>query len=131
LDRVAWHNVKERNKIFSKKRVFQQRGPYLCPTRRRKSVIYLEKGQTILEDAIDLRLRSDVPLGIFLSGGLDSSAVVGLLASRVSKPLKTFSVAYDLGKEFNETPWARGSADGGKRLSIYVGPPGEAWQISR
>jgi len=45
LDRVAWHNVKERNKIFSKKRVFQQRGPYLCPTRRRKSVIYLEKGQ--------------------------------------------------------------------------------------
>jgi len=72
---------------------------------------YLEKGQSLLEDAISLRLRSDVPLGIFLSGGLDSSSVVGLLASRVSQPLKTFSVAYKLGKQFNETPWARQVAD--------------------
>ncbi len=68
---------------------------------------YLEHGKALLNDAIDLRLRSDVPLGIFLSGGLDSSAVVGLLASRVNTPLKTFSVAYDFGGEFNETPYAR------------------------
>lgn len=68
---------------------------------------YLEKGRALLNDAVDLRLRSDVPLGIFLSGGIDSSAVVGLLASRVTTPLKTFSVAYDLGKGFNETPHAR------------------------
>ncbi len=68
---------------------------------------YLEKGRALLDSAIDLRLRSDVPLGIFLSGGLDSSAVVGLLASRVSEPLKTFSVAYDFGRQYDETPYAR------------------------
>ncbi|MCG8531783.1 MAG: asparagine synthase C-terminal domain-containing protein, partial [Desulfovibrionales bacterium] len=68
---------------------------------------YVAQGRELLNSAIDLRLRSDVPLGIFLSGGLDSSSVVGLLAPRVSTPLKTFSVAYDFGKSFNETPHAR------------------------
>lgn len=68
---------------------------------------YLEKAQSLLDSAIELRLRSDVPLGIFLSGGLDSSAVVGSLAPKISKPLKTFSVAYDFGDQFNETPYAR------------------------
>ncbi len=68
---------------------------------------YLEQGKALLNNAIDLRLRSDVPLGIFLSGGIDSSAVVGLLAERVSTPLKTFSVAYDFGEQFNETNYAR------------------------
>ncbi len=68
---------------------------------------YVEEGRELLNSAIDLRLRSDVPLGIFLSGGLDSSTVVGLLAPRVDRPLKTFSVAYDFGKDFNETPYAR------------------------
>lgn len=72
---------------------------------------YVENGRELLNSAIDLRLRSDVPLGIFLSGGLDSSSIVGLLASRVSQPLKTFSVAYDLGRQFNETPWARQVAE--------------------
>lgn len=72
---------------------------------------FVEKGRDLLNTAIDLRLRSDVPLGIFLSGGLDSSSVVGLLAPRVSQPLKTFSVAYDLGPQFNETPYARLVAD--------------------
>jgi asparagine synthase (glutamine-hydrolysing) len=68
---------------------------------------YLDESRRLLENAIDLRLRSDVPLGIFLSGGLDSSAVVGLLASRVNQPLKTFSVAYDFGSQFDETRYAR------------------------
>lgn len=61
----------------------------------------------LLTDSIALRLRSDVPLGVFLSGGLDSSAVVAMLAPGASKGLKTFSVAYDFGPEFNETPYAR------------------------
>lgn len=70
-------------------------------------VHYVEKGRALMESAIDLRLRSDVPLGIFLSGGLDSSSVVGLLAPKVDRPLKTFSVAYDLGPQYDETPFAR------------------------
>ncbi len=68
---------------------------------------YVDKAKFLLNDSIELRLRSDVPLGIFLSGGLDSSAVVALLASRVQEPLKTYSVAYDFGKEYNETKYSR------------------------
>lgn len=68
---------------------------------------YLHHLDTLINDAIDLRLRSDVPLGIFLSGGIDSSAVVALLSSRVTKKLKTFSVGYDFGSKFNETSYAR------------------------
>ena len=72
---------------------------------------YVAESKKLLESAIDLRLRSDVPLGIFLSGGIDSSAVVGLLAERVSEPLKTFSIGYDFGKGFDETPYAQIIAD--------------------
>lgn len=68
---------------------------------------YLENARILLDNSIDLRLRSDVPLGIFLSGGIDSSTVVGLLAPKVSKSLKTFSVAYDFGSHFNEMSYAR------------------------
>ena len=71
---------------------------------------YLAKGKELLSSAIDLRLRSDVPLGVFLSGGLDSSAVVGLLAQARHERIKTFSVAYDFGKEYNETEYARAVA---------------------
>jgi asparagine synthase (glutamine-hydrolysing) len=72
---------------------------------------YVDESKKLLESAIDLRLRSDVPLGIFLSGGIDSSAVVGLLAERVAEPLKTFSIGYDFGKGFDETPYAQIIAD--------------------
>ena len=48
---------------------------------------------------------------IFLSGGIDSSAVVGLLADKVKEPLKTFSIGYDFGKGFDETPYAQIIAD--------------------
>ena len=72
---------------------------------------YVSESKKLLDSAIDLRLRSDVPLGIFLSGGIDSSAVVGLLADRVKEPLKTFSIGYDFGKGFDETPYAQIIAD--------------------
>jgi asparagine synthase (glutamine-hydrolysing) len=72
---------------------------------------YVDESKKLLNNAIDLRLRSDVPLGIFLSGGIDSSAVVGLLADRVEKPLKTFSIGYDFGAGFDETPYAQIIAD--------------------
>jgi len=68
---------------------------------------YISQCRDLLEDAVKIRLRSDVPLGIFLSGGLDSSTVVGLLAEKVSERLKTFSVAYDFGPEYDETRYAR------------------------
>jgi asparagine synthase (glutamine-hydrolysing) len=63
--------------------------------------------EQLLRDSIELRLRSDVPLGVFLSGGLDSSTVVSLLAPGAAQGLKTFSVAYDFGPAYDETPYAR------------------------
>ncbi|MBF0396812.1 MAG: asparagine synthase (glutamine-hydrolyzing) [Desulfobacterales bacterium] len=68
---------------------------------------YLKQSRHILEDAAKIRLRSDVPLGIFLSGGIDSSTVVGLLSKKVPEHLKTFSVAYNFGSKYNETEYAR------------------------
>ena len=68
---------------------------------------YIEKTKQLLEDAVRLRLRSDVPLGVFLSGGLDSSAIVSIMHKQGIKDIKTFSVAWDSGKLYDETPYAR------------------------
>ena len=65
------------------------------------------KIKELLESSVALHLRSDVPLGVFLSGGLDSSAVVAMLSPGARSGLKTFSVAYDLGPKYDETPYAR------------------------
>jgi asparagine synthase (glutamine-hydrolysing) len=59
----------------------------------------------LLQDSVSLRMRADVPFGAFLSGGIDSSAVVGLMASVSTKPIETFSVTFDE-KAFSEASYA-------------------------
>ena len=53
-----------------------------------------EEFMAILDDATRIRLRADVPFGAFLSGGVDSSAIVGLMSRHVSRPVKTFCIGF-------------------------------------
>jgi asparagine synthase (glutamine-hydrolysing) len=60
----------------------------------------------VLQDAVASHMVSDVPLGAFLSGGVDSSAVVGMMSRVSSRPVKTFSIGFD-DPEFDELEHAR------------------------
>jgi asparagine synthase (glutamine-hydrolysing) len=62
------------------------------------------------EEAVKLRLMADVPLGMFLSGGIDSSAIAAVMSKLVDEPIKTFSVAF-AEREANELEYARLVAD--------------------
>ena len=72
-----------------------------------------ERTIEILREAVKVRLMSEVPLGAFLSGGIDSSAVVALMAEESSTPVKTFSIGFEE-QDFSELHHAR-------RVAKHVG----------
>jgi asparagine synthase (glutamine-hydrolysing) len=67
---------------------------------------YVERFSELFEEAVRLRLMADVPLGMFLSGGIDSSAIAAAMSTMVAEPIKTFSVAF-AEREANELEYAR------------------------
>jgi asparagine synthase (glutamine-hydrolysing) len=64
-----------------------------------------ENIQELLTSAVEVRMRADVPFGAFLSGGIDSSIIVGLMSQISPHPVKTFSVTFHE-KEFDESPYS-------------------------
>ena len=71
---------------------------------------YVEETTHLLREAVELRMISDVPLGAFLSGGLDSSMIVGLMSQISSLPVKTFAIGFGE-KTYDELEYARIVAD--------------------
>ena len=77
---------------------FPRRGE---PEERRTATEWAEGLRDVLTESVRLHLRSDVPVGAWLSGGLDSSAVVALMARELGQPIRTFSLGFEP-PEFDE-----------------------------
>ena len=84
--------------------------PYWKLDYSKKVNISLEEASSetlrLLEESVRLRLHSDVPLGAFLSGGIDSSTIVALMSKASSKKVKTFSIGFEE-KDYDELKYAR------------------------
>ena len=65
----------------------------------------------LLDEAVEKRLMSDVPFGVFLSGGVDSSAIVALMSRHMNQPVKTFTVGFSDHQRLNELVYARRIAE--------------------
>ncbi len=83
-----------------------------CPTEfaSRTDDEWIAECRTRLEDAVRTRLMSDVPIGMFLSGGVDSSAIAAIIKRSTSGPVKTFAVGYGE-TDFSELAYARQVAE--------------------
>jgi asparagine synthase (glutamine-hydrolysing) len=71
---------------------------------------FVERLRELLLEAVRLRMISDVPVGAFLSGGLDSSSVVALMSGLTSEQIKTYTIGFE-DSGFDETPYARRVAE--------------------
>jgi len=83
---------------------------------------FMEQLRHLIEDAARIQMRSDVPLGTYLSGGLDSSIVTTLASRHSPQQIKTFTGAFAEGPEFDESIFAREVADACNARSFVVVP---------
>jgi asparagine synthase (glutamine-hydrolysing) len=88
--------------------------PQLPPESILTEAEYAERILSLLDDSVRRRMVADVPVGAFLSGGVDSSAMVALMKRHSSVPIKTFSLGFSIGGAYNELSDAR-------RVAKYLG----------
>lgn len=84
----------------------------------------IESYQWLVEDAVRLQMRSDVPVGLFLSSGVDSSMLLAIMAKYASTPVHTFTIGFEGGEKSNETDDARKIAEhfGAQHTEMIVSP---------
>ena len=87
-------------------RVEQYWDVHFVPDYEHDENFFVERLRELLLEAVRLRMVSDVPVGAFLSGGLDSSSVVALMSELASEPIKTYTIGFE-DSGFDETPYAR------------------------
>ena len=91
----------------TRQRAYWTLPPGAPPDQNARPETYIAPLRERLDEAVKLRLISDVPLGAFLSGGLDSSLIVALMRRHSSAPIRTYSIGFSGDDSFDESPYAR------------------------
>ncbi len=83
------------------------KAPFAAPPLERSAPEAIAEIRTLLEAAVSRRLEADVPLGAFLSGGIDSTVIVGIMTRLLGRRVKTFSIGFGGDPSYDETHYAR------------------------
>jgi asparagine synthase (glutamine-hydrolysing) len=94
------------NRLVQRQRLFWDPVEAVGAARKFSHHEAIERTRELMDEAVRIRLMSDVPLGVFLSGGLDSGSIAAFAAKNSPRPVKTFSIGFRNSKQFDEVELA-------------------------